>query len=131
MLDAPQTIPETTDDGALFDTSTRLLQAFFDIDPGMSLNAALALLLIRQASIREKPITTQDLSQELKMHPSTMSRMIDYLGSGKPSDNFPGLGLIRIDIDQTDRRRRLVTFTHKGWHSLRQLVRQARSQEEA
>lgn len=122
---------DTRGDDALFmESGTRLLRAFLDIDPGMSLNAILCLLMIRKANARKTPITSQDLSQELLIAPPTMTRLLTYLGDGKADEGFNGLALIRIDIDKVDRRRRILSFTNKGWRAMRKVIQQARKQDE-
>lgn len=128
MLEAPTQVFHNEAD--FLEASTRLLRAFMELDPGMSLNAIMILLMVRKAQADKRSIAAQDMSQELQIHPATISRVLTYLGDGKADEGFNGLALIRVDIDKIDRRRRTVTFTNKGWRAMRRIMQAARKQEE-
>ena len=70
----------------------------------MSLNAAVALLMVCQAQTRKEPIQTRELSQALMLSPSTTTRLMAYLGEGKADEGFNGLGFVDLQIDKKDRR---------------------------
>ena len=81
-----------------------IIFSFLHIDPTMSLNAAVALLMVCQAQTRKEPIQTSDLSQALMLSPSTTTRLMAYLGEGKEDEGFNGLGFVDLQIDKKDRR---------------------------
>ena len=90
----------------------------------MSLNAAVALLMVYRAQTRKEPIQTSELSQALMLSPSTTTRLMAYLGEGKEDVGFNGLGLVDLQIDKKDRRRRSVTMTKLGVKTLKAILDQ-------
>ena len=84
------------------------------LDPGMSLQAASALILIAKNQPADAPMTTAELAKLLKLSPTATSRMVYYLGEGIPANSIKGLGLVELKIDPADRRRRSVHLTKSG-----------------
>lgn len=101
------------------------LLAFLKIDAGMTLNAAIALLMIQESQAKQEPLTTSDISKALNLAPPTVTRLMTYLGEGKVDDGFQGLDLIRMDIDKKDRRRRTLTLNSRGQKVLASVMAQA------
>ena len=82
-------------------------------DPDMGIHDLMAVLLIGKRELAHKPITQSDLGRDLGLTVPTKSRVVSRL-KAEGTLGKPGLGLIRQEIDESNRRERLLTLTQKG-----------------
>ena len=98
------------------------IAALLEIDPAMTLIGAATLLYVsRKQYAKSGTVTPSDIGKELSLSPSMASRVVYYLGEGINSTSVNGLGLMTMQIDATDRRRRTVHLTKSGRDIIRKL----------
>lgn len=90
------------------------IMSLLELDKGMSLQAASALILIAHTHQKDTSITTSDLAKLLNASATTTSRIVYYLGEGIPASGIKGLNLVELKLDTTDRRRRSAHLTKTG-----------------
>lgn len=99
----------------------KVLERLAQYDPNMQLSTALALLYVAQNEDVEGGVTTRDLSDWLGFTPAAASRNSYYWADGTSDMPNSGYGLIRVDIDPMDRRKRLLSLTPRGKHFISKL----------
>jgi DNA-binding MarR family transcriptional regulator len=81
-------------------------------DPDMGIHDLMAVLLVAKRE-KTRAITQAELGETLKLSTATKSRVVSRL-TPEGTLGKPGLGLIRQEIDESNRRERLLTLTQKG-----------------
>jgi DNA-binding MarR family transcriptional regulator len=81
-------------------------------DPDMGVHDLMALLLVAKRDGRD-PITQAELGEALALSAATKSRVVSRL-TPEGTLGKPGLGLIRQEICESNRRERELTLTLKG-----------------
>jgi len=76
------------------------------------IGAAHCLTLLAVAS--EPGLTVTELARKTGTSLASMSRHVELLGPYLPGKDV-GLGVLQNDTHPTDRRRRVITLTEKGW----------------
>lgn len=82
-------------------------------DPDMGIHDLMAVLLVAKREALGKPVTQAQLGDTLELSIATKSRVVSRL-TPEGTLGKPGLGLIRQEIDESNRRERLLTLTQKG-----------------
>lgn len=97
-----------------------VLRAARKADPDVPVTTIAALVYISD----HQGCSVQDLETALDVQSSTSSRIVARLsdvGRNGPSGKVPGLGLISIEQDHTDRRRRNLFLTAKGTRMVQEM----------
>ncbi len=89
-------------------------QRLSQFDVKMQVSTMLALFYIAKFQNRPDGVTTADLQKWLGVSSAAASRNSYYWGEGTHDMPNAGFGLIRIDMDPNDRRKRLLRLTPRG-----------------
>lgn len=96
----------------------RSLEAFADIDPEIQLPAVMTLLFVAQRG----QCSQKDVEENLGMSNSSASRNVSYW-TERRFDRKPGVGFIRRQEDDHDRRTKVLSLTPTGEAFLERLRR--------
>ncbi|MDE0940606.1 MAG: hypothetical protein OSA43_11690 [Pirellulales bacterium] len=90
-----------------FQKVTRFLR---ELDPHLSIHQLEAFLIV---SANRDGISMRDVESQMDVSNATLSRIMSNWSAWKRPD-VPGMDMIKIEIDQRDRRYRIATLTPKG-----------------
>jgi DNA-binding MarR family transcriptional regulator len=91
----------------------RALMLFNDIDPKMQVSTILTLLEVANAQERGAPHSVQDIATKIGMNGSSASRNVHYWANGH-KEMAAGKQMVQVDLDDEDKRRRIITLTDRG-----------------
>ena len=109
-------------DVAFLEKTESVILGFLGIDQAMSLPAAATLLLLYRRHLGKAPCAPAEIAELLQMSPSTVSRLMYYLGQGKEDVGFIGLDYVDLRIDRKDRRRRNLALNREGVKAVEQIL---------
>ncbi|WP_422048047.1 hypothetical protein [Shimia sp.] len=96
-------------------------QRLSQFDVKMQISTALALIYVAKFQDRPEGVTTADLQKWLGVSSAAASRNSYYWGDGTQDMPNAGFGLIRVEMDPMDRRKRVLRLTPRGEAFVNQL----------
>lgn len=88
-----------------------------ETDWDMTLRQLNILMLVAKAG--DAGMQFESLVRAAQVAPSAVSRTVRKLGPPPYGQRHEGLGLLDLQLDPHDSRRRIITITDKGWDLLR------------
>ncbi len=99
----------------------RVIQSVGDnLDPNMTLHQLHIFLTIADSTFRSGEIEQRRLEEDCELSAAAISRNVSYLGPWS-SRQKPGLGLVEVTVDLSNRRRHPVQLTKKGRNVMKKL----------
>ncbi len=92
-----------------------------EMDRSAPLHQGLVFISAARAEIEGELATTKDLQERTKLSSAALSRILGSLQEVKFTGK-PGLELLRLKPDYSDRRRRPLTLTEKGSAVIKRLM---------
>jgi DNA-binding MarR family transcriptional regulator len=99
----------------------KIIHSFRLIDPEMPMQTALALVLVAGNENIGKETIMSDLADAIGIQQGSITRNVSNLSDWNYKKQ-KGLGLVKMEYDPMDQRRKCVTLTQKGKTFINQLI---------